>query len=224
MILFPKTLTVSDSIKPISTPVLTEYAAVWMEPLSEIAASEPLLRHPRGRERNNPQTWLVPGKHTRPVHLAAYAQVERTCSWLDTQLLCGCGGGMRPPESMSPNNKSIRFLSDALPRESWERTGEREASASASRLEGKDHGIPSEREEQLYEAIHHCVNGAAAQNSHPRSRWMRVGGAVNHGGLALLLTLWSFTLACEKAAGKVISRLYLNTRLSDTTLPGRWTY
>lgn len=112
---------------------------------------------------------------------------------------------MRPPESMSPNNKSIRFLPDALPRESWERTGEGEISASASRLKGEDHGIPSEREEQLYEAIHHRINGTAAQNSHPRSRWIGVGGAVNHGRLALLLTLWSFTLAREKAVGKVIS-------------------
>lgn len=32
---------------------------------------------------------------------------------------------MRPPESMSPNNKSIRFLPDTLPGESWERTVER---------------------------------------------------------------------------------------------------
>lgn len=83
--------------------------------------------------------------------------------------------------------------------------GKGEASASASCLEGEDHGIPSEREGQLYEAIHHCINGAAAQNSHPRSRWIGVGGAVRHGGLALLLTLWSFTLAREKEAGKVIS-------------------
>lgn len=83
--------------------------------------------------------------------------------------------------------------------------GKGEASASASCLEGEDHGIPSEREGQLYEAIHHCINGAAAQNSHPRSRWIGVGGAVRNGGLALLLTLWSFTPAREKEAGKVIS-------------------
>lgn len=91
--------------------------------------------------------------------------------------------------------------------------GKGEASASASCLEGEKHGIPSEREGQLYEAIHHRINGAAAQNSHPRSRWMGVGGAVSHSGLALLLMLWSFTLAREEAVGKVIS-LPLHSRPS----------
>lgn len=125
-----------------------------------------------------------------------------------TRLVCGCGDGMRLPESVSLNNKSIRFLPDTLPGESWERSGERGSLCICLPPGGRGpwHSfIEREREGQLYEAIHHRINGAAAQNSHPRSRWMEVGGAVRHGGLALLLTLWSFTPAREKAVGKVIS-------------------